>query len=750
MPDRSRTHRPIAVALALMAAVASGCGDASPAAAIDQVDYQAGDRRAEDAWRPARPTDSLPGDAASTTVWLRLRPPPLDAPDPALRVGYRLVIEEVWIDERPIVLGAMTRIVPLPQGAGVVILRGRSSSDPAIPSLHLGSQHAFWVQDLRREVPELAIAGALLLAGVLLLGATLRRGSARAYRGLGLFLGSLGLLTLLQLDLLRSIVFPAGRASFYAHEVPGYLYPIGFADFVLAIFGDGRRRGIARGLRVYVAYVAVVWTLYFAGVTDITVTRAGANAFMLVLTALSLSLATTRARAGDRAARAFLFGIAGLMAIAMPDVLDGMGFFSLDFQTVPYGVLAFGLAMAVVVERRLAETRDALAASADELSGKVVALEERNREVQTLNVELRHQIAERSRQLADALEAGVHSTRALELREGEVIDGRYRVLRLLGQGGMGSVHEVERVSDGRRLALKRMSGHAHPTAAARFAREAEIAARLAHPHLVAVVDVSGARSDGLYLVMELVPGRPLEEERGRFGDVPWGLSVLAQIAEGLAALHEAGVVHRDLKPGNVLLQRAADGGQAAKISDFGISRFGAPDEASLSDDAEYNLSSSVKAPAETLDPPVALWQQDAATPTDPSALAPPPDTRPRSPGVLTGTGVVMGTPGYMAPELARGARRARPSSDMFAFGLIAYEVLAGRSAFAAPPVLGALGGARLPPVEPLPAAVPAEVASLVLRCLDEVPRRRPSAADAASVLRRSAAPVAVTPRAGVD
>ncbi len=224
---------------------------------------------------------------------------------------------------------------------------------------------------------------------------------------------------------------------------------------------------------------------------------------------------------------------------------------------------------------------------------------------------------------------------------------------------------------------------------ARFAREAEIGARVHHPNLVSIVDV-GVSAGVPYLVMEKVDGGSLEARRARFGDVPWALPILGQIAEGLAALHEAGVVHRDLKPANVLL---ADGG-VAKISDFGISRFGAIEELSV----------------------------DPGAPTMAAT--------PRKSADLTGTGVVMGTPLYMAPEGARSARALDASADVFALGILAYEMLTGRTPFEVPAFVLAMAQQPVPPPPPIAdARVPTALRAFVTSALAGDPTKRPRVRD---------------------
>ena len=213
---------------------------------------------------------------------------------------------------------------------------------------------------------------------------------------------------------------------------------------------------------------------------------------------------------------------------------------------------------------------------------------------------------------------------------------------------MGEVHEVERLTDGRRLALKTITGNAKRESLARFAREAQVAAELDHPNVVATLDIGVTRSGTLFLVMELVTGASLAAARTRYGDVPWAIPVLQQIATALAAMHAQGIVHRDLKPSNVLVD-----GNTVKVADFGL--------AGLVNQSDV---------AATL------------SPAEAAAVSP----------ALTRTGAIMGTPIYMAPELAGGARAAGPSADIFSFGVVAYELLARQLPHTAPPVLERLSG----------------------------------------------------------
>ena len=308
---------------------------------------------------------------------------------------------------------------------------------------------------------------------------------------------------------------------------------------------------------------------------------------------------------------------------------------------------------------------------------------ERAKAERLLHDEVRHQVAERSRELGDALARVDAPAVAPALAPGDPFESRYRIVGVLGAGGMGVVYEVERMTDARRLALKVISGEVSGPQAARFAREAEIGARLHHRNLVAIVDVGVSRGSP-FLVMELVQGGSLEDQRSRFGNVEWALAILRQVAAGLGALHDAKIVHRDLKPGNVLLD-----GDVAKIADFGISRLGEP------------LSVDIDPSAQTVQ----------STPNRP----------------LTGTGALLGTPRYMAPEAARGGRTMGAPADVFAFGLVAYELLTGKLPFTMPPVLSALAGQSIPEPEPI-ANVPPEIDRAIRSCLATDPEKRPALA----------------------
>lgn len=193
-------------------------------------------------------------------------------------------------------------------------------------------------------------------------------------------------------------------------------------------------------------------------------------------------------------------------------------------------------------------------------------MHERNLEVQQLNRELRRQIEQRSRLMVESMESAMdpahesadeHIPVELQpvLPTGRLLAGRYRVEAILGQGGMGTVYEVERLMDCRRFAAKVLGVKPNYQTMARFAREAQLLARMHHPNLIDIVDVDVTDDQVAYIVMELVRGKSLAELPERYGDRDFMLPVLAQIVEALAAVHGAGAVHRDLKPGTVPAER---------------------------------------------------------------------------------------------------------------------------------------------------------------------------------------------------
>ena len=224
----------------------------------------------------------------------------------------------------------------------------------------------------------------------------------------------------------------------------------------------------------------------------------------------------------------------------------------------------------------------------------------------------------------------------MAVQVGQVINETYQVERLLGSGGMADVYVVVHTRLPRRFALKvmRIEGGIAEPFLERFRREAEILSSLRHPHIVDVTDWNRLPDGSPYLVMELLDGEDLAALLARqpILPLPQALSIIAQIGDALEAAHAAGVVHRDLKPGNVFLQRRGAVPNHVKVLDFGVAKI---------------------------------------VRTDRTAL--------------TGNAMLMGTPGYMAPEQALGRTQdIDPRTDQFAMAAILYEMLAGLPAFFRP------------------------------------------------------------------
>lgn len=223
------------------------------------------------------------------------------------------------------------------------------------------------------------------------------------------------------------------------------------------------------------------------------------------------------------------------------------------------------------------------------------------------------------------------------MEAGSTIAGKYRLNRLLGTGGMASVWSATNVFTEREFAMKFMHPAVArtPEAARRFLLEAKVSARINHPNIIEVIDVGQAEDGALFLVMELLTGVSLEvavrRQRPPMLVYEFGL-IMREVAAALAAAHRSGVVHRDLKPTNIFLHKDRDGRVVPKILDFGVSK---------------------------------ILEEDRNT-------------------ALTVVGTVLGSPLYMSPEQAMGAEGIDGRTDVFAFGSILFEALAGQRAFDAP------------------------------------------------------------------
>lgn len=359
-----------------------------------------------------------------------------------------------------------------------------------------------------------------------------------------------------------------------------------------------------------------------------------------------------------------------------------------------------------------------------DLQQKFQTLEDYNQEIQALNEALRSQIDHRSRRVLDlALKLeGQPGHRTAHYPAGVSLGDLYKVVRLLGQGAMGSVYEVERTTDGRHLAAKVLTPRANKLAMVRFAREAQLMARLKHPNLISIVDVDVTDSGVLYLVMELIQGTTLKLCRNQYDDLRHGLAILRQIADGLAAIHAAGIVHRDLKPANVLIasSMSGDGTPLVKLVDFGISTLAATENRTGAAKAAGGFAPASLTSGEhgVVGPPQAVVA-DAQAQLDHPSLS----------------GITVGTPMYMAPETAERGRQAQPAIDIWSFGVLAFELLTKEFPFALPPPIASISELQSVPLllEKRP-DLPASVAAVLQRCLLVDPAQRPTAEAIAAAL----------------
>jgi serine/threonine protein kinase len=267
-------------------------------------------------------------------------------------------------------------------------------------------------------------------------------------------------------------------------------------------------------------------------------------------------------------------------------------------------------------------------------------------------------------------------------REGNVVGERYRLVSEIGQGAMGCVWKATHVTLGRTFAVKFLKPYDTDGVRReeRFLREARLAASISHRFVVDIVDFGTTGEGTPYLVMEYLHGEGLDRRLGREPLMPVRelLRLMAEVLLGLEAVHAAGVVHRDVKPENILLTQEADQ-VVPKLVDFGISR--------------------------------------AAPPPQPPSRATP----------LDGFGTVMGTPWYMSPEQASGRRRVDHRSDVFSVGVILYEALTGVPPFDGPSleqVVVAVTQGVSTPLSVMRAELPAGLCQVVHRALERDPERR--------------------------
>jgi eukaryotic-like serine/threonine-protein kinase len=281
-----------------------------------------------------------------------------------------------------------------------------------------------------------------------------------------------------------------------------------------------------------------------------------------------------------------------------------------------------------------------------------------------------------------ALDGRTAGTMHDELAAGQVLVGKYRVERVLGVGGMGVVVAAHHLQLDERVAIKFMLREAleNAEAVARFAREARAAVRIKSEHVARVSDVGVLDTGAPYMVMEYLDGSDLSAWLKQRGHLPIEQAVefVLQASEAIAEAHALGIVHRDLKPANLFVIRRPDGALSVKVLDFGISKV-------------TSLGSSA------------------------------PDFG------MTKTSAIMGSPLYMSPEQMRAAKEADARSDIWALGVILYELLAGITPFmseALPELILKIATEAPAPIRDRVPGAPLALEAVILKCLEKDPRKR--------------------------
>ena len=383
----------------------------------------------------------------------------------------------------------------------------------------------------------------------------------------------------------------------------------------------------------------------------------------------------------------------------------------------------------------------------------------------------------------------------LERYVGQILDEKYRLERLLGQGGMGAVYLATHLGTERYVALKLIAPQfmRNQEFVERFKREARAAGRLRHPNVVDVTDFGFAHAGSesvAYLVMEYLDGCTLSDVLAEETRLPlyWVVDILEQVCAAVEEAHQQGILHRDLKPDNIWLEPNGLGGYRVKVLDFGIAKLAEtaiappsafavnqnPDEtptpsttpvafAAAAGAAETELRRPQPAPASVLESETLLQsatqiqedpgltrkfddgQQtrllDEAAPRPTVAARPGTDARATAATAgLTRVGAILGTPLYMSPEQCRGeAIDAR--SDIYSLGIIAYQMLAGAPPFTGDTnsVIRAHNESQPKTLRELNGKLPKRVSRLIMSALDKDPARRPQTAIAfANAMRANA------------
>lgn len=338
-----------------------------------------------------------------------------------------------------------------------------------------------------------------------------------------------------------------------------------------------------------------------------------------------------------------------------------------------------------------------------------------------------------------------------------LLDNKYRIEQLLGQGGMGAVYRATHLGTKRTVAVKiiRPGLSQSPEFVARFHREAEAAGRLRHPNVVDVTDFGlAATEEGqvAYLVMEYLDGCTLAEVLAEEDRLPiaWIVDILEQVCSAVEEAHQLGIVHRDLKPDNIWLEPNRRGGYTIKVLDFGLVKMAAAPETDIAqdkavrktDESSYEMPTMLR-PENNLESDTMVRPASSATSFAGSgskvssngrlrkhvSTAAPNPIETNVEDYLTRVGSLMGTPPYMSPEQCRG-NQLDARSDIYSLGVIAYRMMAGRIPFtgSVEEIIRQHQTATPPSLRGANRKISRRMARVVMGALEKDPARRPQTA----------------------
>lgn len=525
-------------------------------------------------WLPLPSLTSPPGRNGQHYVWLRTK---LDGPlvaDPTLELEIVDQIFEAYLDGQLIYrygqldgqdaqarrfLGYPAHYLSLSEDAThsrdyrgkMLTLRIYSEhiNIGVFGQASLGTHALLLANVVRKDVGKLIVGVVLCAVGLFVAMLFLYERSDRGYGYYALFAFSTGLWILCQ-SKLRGQVTSAPLLVTYVELFAFYFAVIGVLLYSERTMGRGPL-GLSWLIpRVMLVYVGFSVLLMLGGVVKLLQTLFPFQALLLFSVIYTLALVAHHIYKGDADARLFGMGFGCATATVAYDVLGAIGVVPrINLASSHLGQGLFVLTLGLILVRRFRLVHMDLITAKTALLEQVDALALRNSEIELLNSELRHQIEARSRALVDSLidsdHEGGHANLSL-LDSGQTINKRYRVVRVLGQGAMGVVYEVERLIDKRHLAAKVLSSHAGRESLARFVREAQLLAHLDHPNLVKITDVDITDQRVAYIVMELVNGTTLAQQQARYRELSFVLPVLRQVADALAKVHSEGIVHRGL------------------------------------------------------------------------------------------------------------------------------------------------------------------------------------------------------------